>query len=88
MGLKYGCSSRNHWGLYSGHSPLCLGFHEATCQAREVKGIVGQYAVIWDAHVDSEIVLGLYLQIVSPWCCPPAEDVLHKFRAKQARVEN
>jgi hypothetical protein len=68
MGLKYGCSSSNHWGLYSGHSPLCLGFHEATCQAREVKGIVGWYAVIWDAHVDSEIVPGLYLRILSDLC--------------------
>jgi hypothetical protein len=55
-------------GLHSGHSPLCLGFHEATCQARQVKGIVGQYAVIWDAHFDSEIVLGLYLQILSDLC--------------------
>jgi hypothetical protein len=35
---------------------------------REVKEIMGQYAVIWDAPVDSEIVLGLYSQILSDLC--------------------
>ncbi len=27
IGLKYSGSGSNHWWVYSGHSPLCLGFH-------------------------------------------------------------
>ncbi len=48
---------------------LCVqGFIRQPIQQREVKGILGEYAVIMDAHLESEIVLGLDLRMLSDLC--------------------